>query len=205
MIDRLKYLFEVVRNCRFVVLSYSQCGEDNQLKKYFFDNLPKQKFYVDVGCYHPKRISNTFYFYNRGWSGINIDINPKSIEKFEKERKRDINLHMGIANKRGTMGLVEGDGKDMNKLGGKGNVPVLPLREVFVLYGVVNIDFLSIDVDGLDFEVLKSNDWDRWKPQAVCVENRDNTKKIDLFLKKMGYYKWCQTYLSAIYVIKGVK
>ena len=64
-------------------------------RKYLYK---KQKgFYIDVGAFDPNKGSNTKYLYNCGWSGINIDANPTSIEKFNLYRKRDINLHIGIS------------------------------------------------------------------------------------------------------------
>jgi FkbM family methyltransferase len=71
-------------------LSYAQEGEDVLLDRL----LAKQTdgFYVDVGAHHPKRFSNTHYFYMRGWSGINIEPNPVVVGSFRQMRRRDINL-----------------------------------------------------------------------------------------------------------------
>ena len=68
--------------------------------KEYFKNRPKG-FYIDVGCYHPIRLSNTKFLYNKGWSGINIDISEKSIDLFKIARKKDINLNFGISDKNG--------------------------------------------------------------------------------------------------------
>ena len=58
-------------------------------------------FYVDVGAHHPKRFSNTYFFYKKGWYGINIDATPGIMENFKKMRKRDINLNIGISDTTG--------------------------------------------------------------------------------------------------------
>ena len=55
-------------------------------------------FFIDVGAHHPKRLSNTYYFYKRGWRGVNIDAMPGSMREFSKFRKRDINLEIPIGN-----------------------------------------------------------------------------------------------------------
>ena len=68
----------------------------------FFERK-RNGFYVDVGAHHPKRFSNTYTFYKKGWRGVNIDAMPGSMEKFKKIRPRDINLEFAISNKNGTL------------------------------------------------------------------------------------------------------
>ena len=77
--------------------TYSQFKEDIFLKKYF-QNI-NQGFYVDIGCYHPIKYSNTALLYNKGWSGINLDLNQTSIDLFNIARKRDKNICAAISNK----------------------------------------------------------------------------------------------------------
>ena len=69
--------------------TYSQWGEDLIIEKYFKNKIGK---YVDIGCFHPIRHSNTCLLYNKGWSGTNIDLNPTSIELFNIVRKGDNNI-----------------------------------------------------------------------------------------------------------------
>lgn len=64
-----------------------------------FENV-ENGFYVDVGAHHPKRFSNTFYFYKKGWSGINIDAMPGSMSLFNKIRPRDINIEAAVSNEK---------------------------------------------------------------------------------------------------------
>ena len=78
----------------YAVKSYSQEGEDMVLYRIF--EKQKSGFYVDIGAYHPKRFSNTYFFYKRGWRGINIEPNPEAIKLFKKYRVGDINLEMGV-------------------------------------------------------------------------------------------------------------
>ena len=58
----------------------------------------KEGFYVDIGAHHPSRKSNTKIFYDRGWSGINVEANPAAIPAFERDRPRDINLNCAVTN-----------------------------------------------------------------------------------------------------------
>ncbi|HIB94217.1 MAG TPA: SAM-dependent methyltransferase, partial [Candidatus Lambdaproteobacteria bacterium] len=76
---------------------FSQEGEDVILRRIFEDQ--KNGFYIDIGAHHPKRFSNTYYFYDRGWEGINIDATPGSMKIFQKFRPRDINLEIAISEK----------------------------------------------------------------------------------------------------------
>ena len=60
-------------------------------------------FYVDVGAHHPKRFSNTYSFYKKGWRGINIDAMPNSMKPFNKIRSRDINIEKAVSDKKQTL------------------------------------------------------------------------------------------------------
>lgn len=171
--------------------SWSQEGEDMVLRRIFEKRI--NGFYVDVGAHHPKRFSNTYYFYRRGWSGINIDAMPGSMRLFKQWRPRDTNLEMGIALESGALDYyvfnepaLNGFSAGLSREREQANNPyhakeiikvnVAPLREVFDRYlGNNEIDFLSIDVEGLDLEVLRSNDWSKYRPKIVLAEILDSS------------------------------
>ena len=94
----LKNLFKAFFSCAtwdpWFKKSWSQEGEDQILRRIFEGQ--RIGFYVDVGAHHPKRFSNSYLFYKRGWHGINIDAMPGSMRVFDATRPRDINLEMGI-------------------------------------------------------------------------------------------------------------
>lgn len=73
---------------------YSQEGEDQILRRMF--EKKNTGFFVDVGAHHPIRFSNTYFFYRKGWSGVNIDATPGSMVSFDKLRARDTNIECGI-------------------------------------------------------------------------------------------------------------
>lgn len=166
--------------------SWSQEGEDMVLRRFF--EHKKKGFYVDVGAHHPKRFSNTYWFYKKGWRGINIDAMPGSMNLFNKWRPRDINLEMGVANKSAVLDYyifnepaLNSFSCDISKKREQDNgafhikevikVNVCPLREILAEHLAGNsIDFLSVDVEGYDLDVLQSNDWSKYRPKIVLAE-----------------------------------
>lgn len=166
--------------------SYSQEGEDMVLRSLV--GRKEEGYYVDVGAHHPTWYSNTKHFYDLGWSGINIDANPGSIAIFRRKRKRDTNIEVGI----GEEGILEfyqykdpafntfdanlvAQRKREDNHSPKKSIPVslMPLSKVLKssLAPNTKIDFLNVDVEGKDFEVLASNDWDNFKPYFILVES----------------------------------
>jgi FkbM family methyltransferase len=202
---------------------FSQEGEDIILQRIF---ERKQKgFYIDVGAHHPFRFSNTYIFYKRGWRGINIDASPGSMKLFKKFRPRDINLEIGVANKETIMKYYifnepalntfdEALAKSRDGLGGYKiveivEVKVIPLQKILDEYLPANteIDFMNIDVEGMDFEVLKSNDWVKYRPMVLLVEvipaNTIEdllTNPISVFLKENGYSLFAKCFNTCIFV-----
>ena len=80
--------------------SFSQVGEDKILNNYF--NNKQNGFYVDIGCYHPIILSNTYFFHTfNKWKGINVDANSSRIILFNKFRPNDLNLEFGITEEKG--------------------------------------------------------------------------------------------------------
>jgi FkbM family methyltransferase len=200
--------------------SYSQEGEDLILERLFQDQY--SGFYVDVGAHHPKRFSNTHRFYRRGWRGINIEPNPDALALFQRRRKRDINLGYGVANKDGELLYYMFNDPALNtfdrELSGQRpadryrivetkNIPVQRLSEILEEYlpSGTSIDFMTIDVEGLDLEVLESNDWSRFRPACLLVEatqfNLENpcAAPIHSFLGSHNYELFAKTFNTLFY------
>jgi FkbM family methyltransferase len=180
-------LKEIKKPFEFAHLSYSQEGEDILLENLFKNK--KNGFYIDVGAYHPIRFSNTYKFYLAGWRGINIDATPGSMGLFSELRNRDINLEMAISDKIEELHYFIFDGapnntfseeEAQNKLK-KGKCEIVEtitiqtttLAHILEKYlpPDLEIDFLTIDVEGMDFSVLKSNDWKKFRPKIVIIED----------------------------------
>jgi len=177
-------------NC-FLKNSYSQMGEDLIIDKCL--NFKKRGFYVDVGAGDPTRFSNTKRFYNRGWTGINIEPNPYSYGKLCLSRRNDVNLNVGIGTTKSKLPfyfilpetLSTFSLKDKERVQSQGyrcldeiKTPVFKLSEILKKYCGKKIDFLSIDVEGYEFEVLKSNDWVKFRPEVICIETAKHTSPL---------------------------
>lgn len=193
----------------YSIKSYSQEGEDMILRRLF--EKQKAGFYVDVGAHHPKRFSNTYFFYKIGWRGINIDAMPGSMNIFKKLRPRDINIEKPISDCRQVLTYYsfnepalngfskelseKRNGLDSYKIISKEKLETAPLSKILDTYLPVNqsIDFMSIDVEGLDFNVLKSNNWNIYRPKIILIEILDSsldeieTSEIASFLKQFDY------------------
>lgn len=181
-------------------------------------------FYVDVGAHHPCRFSNTYFFYKRGWCGINIEPNPDVSNLFRSARARDINIQLGVSDSTGQITYYQFDEPAINtfdseivnsrlakthyKLKSTCEVDVERLDQILTnhLPADIQIDFLSIDVEGYDFAVLKSNDWERYRPTCVLVEALGASLedvmrgKIFDFMKSQQYVLFAKTYNTLFFL-----
>ncbi|MEO1475590.1 MAG: FkbM family methyltransferase [Pseudomonadota bacterium] len=167
------------------VHSYAQCGEDVFLVNECY--LPDRGTYVDIGAGHPYFGSNTFLFYRRGWQGLTIDPNPDHGRLHRIVRPDDTFLELGVATKASELEYFRFTNPDFNtfdsnardraisnngKLTGSTRIPVRPLVDILGEHGVTEaFDLLSVDCEGLDLDVLNSNDWMRFRPRIVLVED----------------------------------
>lgn len=176
-------------------ISYAQNREDVILES-FFTNLEKG-FYVDIGANDPNTDSVTKHFYDKGWSGINVEPIKKIHKVLAEERPRDININVGISDRCGSLKLREYIGleghstfsentkkhKDTEQEYVEYDVEVVTLEKLFKDNKVKQIDFLKIDVEGLEDEVVTGNDWSRYRPTVVCIEaDHRHRNWIDKFL-----------------------
>lgn len=221
MIAKLKRAYNKLKDYKYFQISYAQEGEDLLLTRIF--ESAQAGFYVDVGAYHPKRFSNTFLFYKKGWRGINIDARPGSMLYFNKERPRDINLEIGVSKYAQELtyymysepaynGFIESfsddniAGTEFKKTGER-QVKTLPLQAILNQNLPENqvISFLSVDVEGLDLQVLESNNWEKYRPKIVLVEMLDvsadfiPTTELHEYLTSKGYFFFCKTLNTVFY------
>lgn len=207
---------------QYSIESYSQEGEDLVLKEYFSNK--QGGIYVDIGAHHPQRFSNTYFFYkNYSWHGINVEPSFGSKRIFDKARPRDINLEVGISNNDGEQeyyifnnSALNGFNKKLSDERQKNTeyyikeirkVKVYTLKSILNknLKNNTNIDFMDIDVEGYELEVLKSNDWQKYRPKILMVEQLkfDFCKLEDdciyKYLKDVGYEICSKTKRTVFY------
>jgi len=176
--------------------SYSQDGDDLVIAS-FVENRSGPGFYVDIGAHHPMRFSNTYYFYKQGWRGINVDATPGSMTLFNRYRPRDVNIEQAVSSEKKSFKYylfnepaLNGFESDRTKkhLDSKTyhldrviNIESSSLKAIFdrFLPKGHTIDFLSVDVEGMDLSVLQSNDWGLYRPCYIIAELLDDKGKFN--------------------------
>lgn len=184
-------------------ISYAQNREDLIIAGFL--GLKSKGFYVDVGANHPLNDSVTKIFYDHKWSGINIEPIRAHYKDLQKRRPRDINLNIGVASKSGSLTLREYAGTGLSTFSEAMKqeheaqpesttrkfhdyeVPVKELKDIFADYKVEQIDFMKVDVEGYEYDVLVSNDWDKYRPKLICIEANHIEKDWRPLLKKHNY------------------
>jgi len=191
---------------KFLLNFFSLAYKKKKFKNYFYSfggidalvcrifNTQKKGIYIDVGAQHPIRNNNTYLLHKKGWSGINIDLDKKNIDLFNIDRRGDENVRAAISSSFKKMDLYfYHDKSPINTLSKSvanyQNADIKEIRSVDTKtlnsiiensqYKNSKIDFLSIDVEGLELEVLKGFDISLYKPKIIVIEY------LDLSLKKL--------------------
>jgi len=213
-----------VRNFNFFFKS-SQFGEDKKIIKLF-----KEKgFYLDLGCFHTIKNNNTYLMYKLGWKGLNIDLNPLSIDLFKIARPNDTNICSAISKKRGfknlyfdhelsTLNTLEKKHTlFLNKLFGikkfkKKKVKTENINYLLKKNKVKKIDFFNIDIEGHELIVLKSLDFNYFDIRVICIEIinynafvknlKSNKNEIVNLLKKKKYVLKFKSEINYVFVKK---
>ena len=187
-------------------VSYAQNFEDVILNRIFKDE--ESGFYIDVGAHHPIYDSVTKAFYNRGWRGINIEPVSEFFELLQQDRPDDINLHLAVGEQATQLEFFELQGSGFStfnrdtaiKLATIRQLPlscytvtVSTLADICQKYVHTSIDFLKIDVEGWEEQVIAGNDWETFRPTVIIIEatipdspSRRETNILS-FLESKGY------------------
>ena len=179
--------------------------EDLIILNYFKDI--NDGYYVDVGCYHPLHLSNTFLLHKKGWNGVNIDISEYTIDLFNYLRPRDTNINTAVTNFDGSTKFYYQ--KKLSQLSSiKKNTATKRMQgkidekdiKAYKLSTILNntkyrhkkINFLNIDAEDSDFDVLCSIDFKIYRPDMICVEIIEEDifeSNIYRFLNELNYKK----------------
>jgi len=207
-------------------ITFSQCGEDIIINFLFKDMLNiNDVTYLDIGANDPAKYNNTFYFYKSGFRGVSIDANSYFKKPFKKERPGDKFISAGIGPVDGKANFYVIDPhtlstfseKEAKKYTSTGLHKIVEIQEKEIL-SIGNIlkkyfkkkypNFLSIDVEGYDLEIIKSIDFTKWRPAVICAETLTYTtdssekkiKNILSLLKKNNYRIYADTYINTVFV-----
>lgn len=172
--------------------SYS-FGSVDLLINYYFKNK-KKGIYLDVGCQHPVSNNNTYLLFKKGWSGINIDLDQKSIELFNLVRKNDINLNTAVSSSvtekklffyhdKSAINTLDEDVSNFQSAKVKEirNIKTNTLNNILNENNIKKIDYLNIDVEGHEIDVLNGFDIKKYSPEIVSIEY------LDLKMKRLEF------------------
>lgn len=201
-------------------ITYAQNREDVILDAFFKDVT--KGTYVDIGANHPVRDSVTKHFYLKGWRGINVEPIVDLYELVKQDRPEDTNLCMGVSNKPGELTLRRYANSGLSTFSAalKGEykkephaktadftdvkVPVTTLKELLTKHPLKHIHFMKIDAEGFEYEVIQGNDWQKFRPEMLCIEANHDVPGKDWseILRKHKYEKVWNDGLNDYYLAK---
>lgn len=207
--------------------SYSQFGEDIIIDIIFYLMRKESVSYLDIGANFPKHFSNTFYFYQRGCSGVCIEPDAELYAYYKKIRPRDKVYNIGIGineedeqkefffykGSRKGLNTFSEDRLEHNELAGnekpqKAMVTLRNINKIIAENFTTVPDFISIDIEGMDREVLGSLDFSKYVPPVICCEITkvddqgaivQHSELVD-FLVSQGYFQYANTFINGIFV-----
>ena len=209
LINRLHILQNIYLKNRYLSkkISYAMDGEDIAIN--LFNKKEGKGFYVDIGAHHPIQRNNTNLLYQKGWEGINIDINEFSIDLFNFLRPNDLNILTAISDKEGEISfyyqkkfsqLNTTDKKIANEnFQGNFKERIVKCQTIENIlknskYKDQKIDFLNIDIEGAEMKVLKTLNFEKYNPTLICIEilgYRDlNSEEREIQIKNDEIYKF---------------
>ena len=146
----------------------------------------KKGYYIDVGCQHPIKNNNTFLLHKKGWNGVNIDLDENNIALFNYFRPKDNNINAAISDKIEELDLYfyhkkspintldeKISLKQNAKIERKIKVKTETLTNILDKIQVLNIDLLSIDVEGFELRVIQGLNFEKYSPNVIVIEYLD--------------------------------
>lgn len=223
------YGLTTIKFIKAVRPTFSQTGEDGIIA--FISNILKidHPSYIDIGAFDPFILNNTARFYAEGSRGINIEPNPEMYYRLKKYRKHDINLNIGISNKKGILKYYVMDSPTLNTFSqeeantyvekwGKKIVKTLDISVDTIDNVIKNYannqypDFMNIDAEGVEMEILERINFSDSKPKFICLETIEYTEtgipktntETSNFLCKNGYFIFANTHINTIFVLENI-
>jgi FkbM family methyltransferase len=209
---------------QFGCRTYAQHGDDLVALALFTAMGISRPSYIDIGAHHPFNISNTALLYSRGSRGVNVEANPNLSKAFRDARPDDVNLNVGVAGQRGELtfymidawsgrntfdkSIAEAFVRDhpQFKISATAQIPVITVQDIIEKHcGGIFPDFLTLDVEGLDEEILRSISYEVSAPKVICVETVNaggagSGRTIKDFLVSKGYFCVMRCGANSIFV-----
>ena len=177
---------------------YAEFAEDVMVNRIL--KKIKKGFYVDIGAYHPYKGSLTYNLYNRKWNGINLDISKSSIDLFNIARPSDININCAVSEFNGETYYYENSPINQqnslifqNDNQKKIKIQSYKLCEILKMQNINSVDYINIDTEGNELEVLMGIDFSKINPTLFTIEdnsfdlNNEIKKKKIIYLKEKNY------------------
>ena len=182
------FLYQYLKSKRILKqkVFYSNWGIDMMADEFF--KKKTKGFYIDVGCHQPILNNNTYRLYKRGWTGINIDLDFNTIDMFNFFRKKDLNIQAGASNTVEQKNLYFFHNRSaINTLSESTGFKAKEIRKIETTtlnkiiensrFKDLEIDYISIDVEGHELSVLEGLDFKKYKPKLVILELIDPSIK----------------------------
>jgi len=190
----------------------SQVGQDKWVYDKFFTNRCGG-VYLDIGAHDGKGISNSYFFeHEANWRGMCVEPNPQTFKTLAVNRPRCININavLGQEKKKMTFRVVKGvdvlsglvefmDPRHLDRIAGEKKlnnlkdediydvqVDMLQATELLEVHDMLNIDFLSLDTEGSELQILRSFDWSKINIHVMTVENNFRSSDVKDYLKEKG-------------------
>lgn len=208
-------------------LSYSQCGEDIIIDHILQSYNINKVSYLDIGTNHPKKANNTYKFYEQGHRGVCIEPNPYLVKLIKKTRPYDSCINVGVSTSENTASdfylmnpntlstFSKNDAEELNK---KANYSIEEIIKIDLLNinTIISENFktcptlISIDVEGLNEEIVLSFDFTKHRPKIFCLEtitfsDTNNGKRLSTiinYLKENNYQHYADTNINSIFIDK---
>lgn len=180
--------------------SFSFGGVDLLIDRFFRNK--KTGIYIDVGCYHPIKGSNTYLLHRKGWNGINIDLDTHAINLFERFRPKDHNIKAAVSEKDGSAELfshhTHSAVQTIDPLNAKKNyknrvnsqtISTTTLNSIIENseFKDKKIDFITIDIEGHEYETLRTFDFKKYQPSIIVIEYNDPTlERVEFYYQNIN-------------------
>jgi FkbM family methyltransferase len=203
--------------------SFAQAGEDRLAYFVLRAMHIEYPIYLDLGAHHPTYISNTFLFYARGSRGVCVEADPELYKKIARRRPRDTCLNAAVAPDDGRVSFHVMDGRALSTVSGEAvesyrgmgrsvtrtiDVEALSPATLLKRYFAATPHLVSLDVEGLDMEILRAWDFESNRPEVLIVESADygehgeESKRTDIpeFMEGIEYFPYGDTFVNTVFV-----